>query len=88
MKSKDLCLWGNEEGTQIMVMGDVSENVLNQLEGYKVPQIKGDDPAKFAAEIDQVYAAEEVPESVIIVSSEEDAKLFSLPAVNWIAHMP
>lgn len=81
---------GNEDGTQIMVMGDVSENVLKQLEEYKVQHIEGTDPAKFAADIDRVYAevAGEVPESVIIVSPEEKSKLFSLPAVNWIAHMP
>ncbi|MDP4167061.1 MAG: cell wall-binding repeat-containing protein, partial [Bacillota bacterium] len=30
----------------------------------------------------------EYPKSVIIGSSEDDAELYSLPAVNWIAHMP
>lgn len=82
---------GNSEGTQIMVMGDVTQNALDALDGYKVDSIEGVDPAEFAAQVDKKYAevsGGEYPNSVIIVSSDDEAKLFSLSAINWIAHMP
>lgn len=81
---------GNRNGTQIVVLGDVSNNVINQLSGYKIEQIKGKNPAEFARNVDQAYAevSEGYPESVIIVSSEDQHKLYSIPAVNWISHMP
>ncbi len=81
---------GNENGTKIMVIGDVSQNVRSKLENYPTDHIKSDDPATFAANIDEKYAnlTGAFPENVIIASSEEKGKLYSLPAVNWIAHMP
>ncbi len=81
---------GNVNGTEVMVMGDASEKVLDALEEYKVEQITGNDPAEFALAVDKKYAetAGELPQSVIIVSLEDDAKLYSLIASNWIAHMP
>jgi len=74
----------------VMVMGDVGENSVKMLEDYKVEQIKGNDPAEFAKAVDKKYAeaAGELPQSVIIVSLEEEAKLYSIIASNWIAHMP
>ncbi len=41
---------GNSEGTQVKVMGDVSENVLSALEDYSIDQINDDNPASFASE--------------------------------------
>ncbi|OAH52905.1 ArsR family transcriptional regulator [Domibacillus aminovorans] len=82
---------GNEEGTQVMVMGDISDSVTNQLADYKVEAIEGTEPAQFAADVDEKYAAVsggEYPESVIIVSADEEAKAYSILAINWIAHMP
>ncbi|MFX3623329.1 MAG: cell wall-binding repeat-containing protein [Ectobacillus sp.] len=81
---------GIKDGTQVMVMGDVSSAVLDSLQGFKVKQIKDTDSAGFAKEVDKAYAdaAGEYPQSVIIGSSDEEAKLYTLPAVNWIAHMP
>ncbi|OLN22448.1 ArsR family transcriptional regulator [Domibacillus antri] len=82
---------GNKEGTQVMMMGDISENVSNQLSQFEVERIDGTDPAQFAAAVDKKYAdvsGGEFPEGVIIVSSEEEAKEYSIPAINWIAHMP
>ncbi|MCP3763395.1 cell wall-binding repeat-containing protein [Domibacillus sp. A3M-37] len=82
---------GNEEGTQVMIMGDLSEGVKSQLEGFQVEAIEETDPAQFAAAVDEKYASvsgDEYPESVIIVSADEAAKAFSIPAINWIAHMP
>lgn len=81
---------GNSDGTQVMVMGDVSQKILNQLDDYSVEHIKGTNAAEFAVKVDEKYAevAGELPQSVIIVSSEENSKLYSLIAANWIAHMP
>ncbi|MGY3716939.1 cell wall-binding repeat-containing protein [Sutcliffiella cohnii] len=81
---------GNAEGTQVMVMGDVSDSILSQLDDYQVETIQGNDIAEFAASVDDKFAqvvGGNYPESVIVVSSEEDAKLYSLVAANWIAHM-
>ncbi|KIL50011.1 cell wall-binding repeat-containing protein [Jeotgalibacillus soli] len=81
---------GNVDGAQIMIMGDASENTLGQLGEYETQQINGEDAAGFAAEIDRIYAevsGGEFPNGVIVVSSEEEAKLYSLIAINWIAHM-
>lgn len=81
---------GNEEGTQIKVMGSVADEVLESLEEYTIDQITDDNPASFAAEIDRFYAevSGELPESIIIVSSDEKAKEYSVIASYWIAHMP
>lgn len=82
---------GTSDGVQVMVMGDISENVVKQLTNYKVETIAGTDPAEFAAAIDKKYAeisGGEYPKGVVIVSAEEDAKAYSLPAINWISHMP
>ncbi len=81
---------GTKDGTQIMVMGDVESPVLDQLKEYKVKQIKETDPAKFAKDVDKEYAdiTGKYPESVIVGSSEEEGRLYTTPAVNWISHMP
>ncbi|MFJ8530769.1 cell wall-binding repeat-containing protein [Bacillus sp. NPDC094106] len=81
---------GTKDGTQIMVMGDVESSVLDQLKEYKVKQIKETDPATFAKDVDKEYAdiTGKYPDSVIIGSSEEEGRLYTTPAVSWIAHMP
>jgi putative cell wall-binding protein len=82
---------GTSDGTQVMIMGDISENVAKQLADYKVETIGGTDPAEFAAAVDKKYAeiaGGEFPKGVVIVSAEEDAKAYSIPAINWISHMP
>lgn len=80
---------GNENETEVMVMGDVQEEALAQLDGYEVEHFTDDTSAGFAAELDAYFSdlINEVPQSVLIASSEEEAKLFSLIAGNWIAHM-
>lgn len=87
---KRLSPTGNVNGTEVMVMGDATESVLEALEDNKVEQITGNDPAEFALAVDKKYAetAGDLPQSVIIVSLEDEAKLYSLIASNWIAHMP
>ncbi|PGB03007.1 cell wall-binding repeat-containing protein [Bacillus toyonensis] len=81
---------GTKDGTQIMVMGDVGASSLEQLKDYKVKQIKATDPATFAKDVDKEYAdiTGSYPNSVIVGSSEEEGRLYTTPAVNWISHMP
>ncbi|MED3078259.1 cell wall-binding repeat-containing protein [Bacillus wiedmannii] len=81
---------GTKDGTQIMLMGDVGPSILEQLKAYKVKQIKETDPATFAKDVDKEYAdiTGSYPNSVIIGSSEEEGRLYTTPAVNWISHMP
>lgn len=80
---------GNE-GIQIVVVGPVTAGVEDQLKALnmKIDKIEGEDPAAVAQAIDAYYAdvAGEIPQAVIIgsVNSPE----YTLPAVNWIAHMP
>jgi putative copper export protein len=83
---------GNGWGTQILVMGTVTKNMRTSLAGYKYESIGGVTLAEFASNVDEYFATRtssvETPYSdgVIIVSSDEAAKLFSLLAINWAAH--
>ncbi|WP_408008995.1 cell wall-binding repeat-containing protein [Pseudalkalibacillus sp. A8] len=81
---------GNMDGVEIMVMGGVNDSVIDSLEGYEVKRFQKNDPAAFAREIDQAYAKMngEYPDTVIVGSLEEKGRMFTTPAVNWIAHMP
>ncbi|AIQ12527.1 ArsR family transcriptional regulator [Paenibacillus durus] len=80
----------SNDGIQIVIVGPVSDNVKRQLDELKmkIDQIAGDDPATVAAAIDAYYAkvAGELPQGVVIGSA--DSPEYTLPAVNWIAHMP
>jgi putative cell wall-binding protein len=80
---------GIKDGTQIFVIGNLPKQELDKLKRYKVQQINETDYAALAQKIDQLYAevAGKLPESVIIGSFEEKAKLYTIPAANWIAHM-
>ncbi|PRX77108.1 hypothetical protein B0G93_106142 [Bacillus sp. V-88] len=81
---------GNSEGIQIMVMGEIPDHVNEQLASYKVKSITAETAAQFAFKVDEEYArlTDEYPENILVVSSEDHAKLFSLVAGYWIAHMP
>lgn len=80
---------GND-GIQIVIVGPVAESVEEQLKALdmKMDKIEGEEPAAVALAIDAYYAkaAGELPQAVI-VGSMENAE-YTLPAVNWIAHMP
>ncbi|MDP4552324.1 cell wall-binding repeat-containing protein [Alkalihalobacillus macyae] len=81
---------GNVENTQVMIVGDAPEKVYSQLEEFKIEKMPFESSAGFAAEVDERYATitnSEYPNSIIIVSEEEEAKDYSLIASNWIAHM-
>ena len=81
---------GSEDGVEVMIMGEPDQKIVDQLNDYSVLEVESSDASEFAAKIDEIYAeaAGELPTSVIIVSAEENAKLHSLVAANWIAHMP
>ncbi|MBY3621386.1 ArsR family transcriptional regulator [Paenibacillus sp. VTT E-133280] len=80
---------GNEN-IQIVIVGPVSSSVEEQLNtlDMKIDKIEGDEPAAVAQAIDAYYAkaAGELPQAVIVGSM--DSPEYTLPAVNWIAHMP
>ncbi len=80
---------GNVNGTQIMVLGSLNEGELDKLTDFEVVIIEENDPAALAYQIDEFYSEliDEVPESVIIVSLEDKAKVYSIIAGSWITHM-
>ncbi len=77
-------------GIQVVLVGPIASNVEEQLDSLnlKVDRIEGKEPAAVAQAIDSYYekAAGALPQSVIIGSMDEPE--YTLPAVNWIAHMP
>lgn len=77
-------------GVQVITVGDFADNVQQQLEdaGWKVDTITGSDPVELAAQLDAYYAkvADQLPTSVIVGAVESPD--YTLPAANWIAHMP
>ncbi|MFC5711251.1 cell wall-binding repeat-containing protein [Thalassorhabdus alkalitolerans] len=80
---------GNEDGTEVIVMGDVDENVLDQLNGYETEHITAETPAAFAAKIDEAYAevTGNITENIIIGSLEDEDQTLTSIAGHWIAHM-
>ncbi|MNC11603.1 putative cell wall binding repeat 2 [compost metagenome] len=86
---KPLGAEGNDN-IQIVIVGPVAASVEEQLNtlDMKIDKIEGDEPAAIAQAIDAYYAkaAGELPQAVIVGSM--DSPEYTLPAVNWIAHMP
>lgn len=80
---------GNIDDIQIMVLGELNEGETDKLEGYQTTHLNEVDPAAFAYAIDEAYAQliNHVPNSVIIGSYEDEAKLYTIPAGSWITHM-
>ncbi|BCG60428.1 hypothetical protein PUR_38530 [Paenibacillus sp. URB8-2] len=80
---------GNDN-IQIVIVGPVTASVEEQLKGLdmKIDKIEGEEPAAVAQAIDTYYAkvAGELPQAVVVGSM--DSPEYTLPAVNWIAHMP
>lgn len=78
------------KGTQVILVGDLDPKVEEQVKalGYKTDKITGGNPAAVAKAVDAYYSevAKENPPSVIIGSMENVE--YTMPAVNWIAHMP
>ncbi|WP_411504664.1 cell wall-binding repeat-containing protein [Brevibacillus centrosporus] len=78
------------QNIQVILVGNFDKNVEEQIKSleFKFDRIQGKNPADYAKAIDAYYAkvAGSVPQSVIIGSM--DSPDFTLPATNWIAHMP
>ncbi|MGY4759009.1 cell wall-binding repeat-containing protein [Paenibacillus caseinilyticus] len=77
-------------GIQVVLAGDLEAKVEEQVKGlgFKTDKIPGGTPAAVAKAIDAYYSkvTKEVPPSVIVGSM--DSQEYTMPAVNWIAHMP
>lgn len=77
-------------GVQVVLVGDLGQKVEDQVKelGLKTDKIAGGNPAAVAKAIDAYYTktAGENPPSVIVGSM--DSQEYTIPAVNWIAHMP
>jgi putative cell wall-binding protein len=77
-------------GVQVVLVGDLDPKVEEQVMalGLKTDKIAGANPAAIAKAIDAYYTktAGENPPSVIVGSM--DSQAYTIPAVNWIAHMP
>ncbi|MVP01117.1 cell wall-binding repeat-containing protein [Paenibacillus lutrae] len=77
-------------GVQVMVVGKVAAKVDEQLKelGLKTEKIEGGTPEAVAKSVDAYYTkvAKETSPSVIIGSKESPE--YTVPAVNWISHMP
>jgi putative cell wall-binding protein len=80
---------GNDEGTQVLVIGDYDEKELSKLNGFEVKQIVGENPADFAEKIEESFfeTIGHVHQAVIIGSADDAAKGYTVPVGNWIAHM-
>lgn len=81
----------SNEGVQVILVGDFSEEVTKKLKtlGLKVDAITGSEPAEMAKKIDAYYANAsdgKLPPGVIVGSIDEIK--YTIPAANWIAHMP
>ncbi|CAM4415562.1 cell wall-binding repeat-containing protein [Paenibacillus tarimensis] len=81
---------GIAEGVQVLLVGQMNEEVSGQVKalGYRADRIEGGSPAETGRQIDEYYAklTGSVPQSVIVGSLEQAQ--YTLPAANWIAHMP
>lgn len=80
----------SNKGVQAILVGDLNEKVAEQAKelGFKTDSVTADNPAALGKAIDTYYAkvAGETPASVIIGSMDQQE--YTMPAVNWIAHMP
>ncbi|MFD0590322.1 cell wall-binding repeat-containing protein [Paenibacillus sp. GCM10027627] len=80
----------SNEGVQVLLAGDISEKVEAEIKGlgYKADRIQAANPAAFAGAIDSYYSelTNDLQMSVIVGSME--SKEYTMPAVNWISHMP
>ncbi|MNO82194.1 N-acetylmuramoyl-L-alanine amidase LytC precursor [compost metagenome] len=80
----------SNRGVQAISVGDLDDKGAKQVNelGFKMDSVTADNPAALGKAIDAYYAkiADETPASVIIGSM--DRQEYTMPAINWIAHMP
>lgn len=78
------------QGMQVILVGDLDQKVEDQVKskGYKTDRIKASNPADYAKAIDAYYAkvSDSIPQSVVVGSM--DSPEYTVPAANWISHMP
>jgi len=78
------------KGVQVILVGNISQNIEDQLNGlgFETDKITGQNPADIARAIDAYYTkvSGENPPSVVVGSM--DSQEYTLPAINWISHMP
>lgn len=81
---------GNENGTEVLIVGQESENIEEELNDYEVDSINEENNhAAFAKQVDDYFAETtgEYSETVLIGSMEEEHKELTITAGNWISHM-
>lgn len=80
----------SNNGVQVILVGNLDQRVEDQVKeiGLKPDRIAGGSPAAVAKAVDAYYAniAKDTPASVIVGSM--DSMEYTMPAANWIAHMP
>ncbi|MDK8182827.1 cell wall-binding repeat-containing protein [Paenibacillus sp. UMB4589-SE434] len=83
---------GIEKGAypRVIVVGNVHQSVWDQLKamGFDVRRIASSEPAQAAADVDLYMSRTSGQLSPTVVVGSLDAPAFTLPAVNWTAHMP
>lgn len=81
---------GSNNGVQVVIVGNIDQKVEAQVKslGFKTDKITGGNPAAIAKAIDAYYTkvSQSNPQSVIVGSM--DSQEYTLPAINWISHMP
>ncbi|WP_051286901.1 hypothetical protein [Paenibacillus taiwanensis] len=82
---------GIEKGAypQVIVVGHVQQAVREQLKemGFDVRRIASSEPAQAAANVDLYMSRTSGQLSPTVVIGSLDAPAFTVPAVNWTAHM-
>ncbi|MDF2719518.1 MAG: hypothetical protein K0R28_6443 [Paenibacillus sp.] len=77
-------------GVQVVLVGDLDRKVEEQVKalGLKTDKIAGGSPAAAAKAIDAYYAKVTGDNPLSVIVGSMDSQEYTMPAVNWIAHMP
>ncbi|PSL42566.1 hypothetical protein B0H94_11440 [Salsuginibacillus halophilus] len=80
---------GNDDDIEILVAGELSDEDRNELNDYTVEEITEEEPAAFAKDVEDMFAETtgNLPDNVVIASSEDAYKSYAMPAGSWISHM-
>ncbi|MED4080952.1 cell wall-binding repeat-containing protein [Halalkalibacterium halodurans] len=80
---------GNDQGAEILIIGDLPQAELDKLSAYTIAQITADSAPEYGKLIEESFIETigDVPQAVLVGSLDEDAKGFTIPAAYWIAHM-
>ncbi|MBP1989655.1 cell wall-binding repeat-containing protein [Paenibacillus eucommiae] len=77
-------------GIQVVIVGDLDQEVEDQIKalGLKTDKITGGNPAAVAKAIDAYYAKVTGDNPLSVIVGSMDSQAYTIPAVNWISHMP